>query len=155
MSSATATIGLTYDGADIQVLEGLYLELREGLDESPTERGVDVTVPGLDGQVPRPRRFHERRLLLSGWVRGSGDTTEERRADYRTTVRVMQQLFPSGGGNAVEPADLVAQLENGATATIPCRCLSIAANNVIPSEFTYISIELLAVEDWVYETPSS
>lgn len=156
MSTTATTIALTYNGADIQNLDGLFLEITSGLDDSPTSvRGVDVTVPGIDGQTPRPRRFHERRIILTGYVRGTGATQTDRRADYRVNVRAMHNLFPTGGGAAVEPEDLVVYLEDGDTATIAARCLNIVADNAIPSEFTRISIELLAVEDWDYESPGS
>lgn len=151
MSSDAATIGLTFDGNDIQDLDGLYLEITAGLDDSPAVRGEDVTVPYADGQTARPRRFHERRLLLTGFVRGVGSSSTEAQADYRANAYAMTSLFDP----AADPADLVAILEDGQTATCAARTLSIATVKVIPSEFTNVSIEMLAVEDWTYELAGS
>ena len=146
MTSSAATVGLTFAATDVQDLDGLFLEITQGLADSPTARGVDVTVPGAVGQVSRPRKFHERRLLLSGFVRGSGADHATRQADYRTNVRAMLTLFDA----TAAAADLVATLEDGATATIAARTLSIASVDQIAGEWTDLSIELLAVEDWAY-----
>jgi hypothetical protein len=144
MSSALAIIGLTYGANDIQVLDGLYLEIVGGLDDSPTVRGEDVTVPYADGQTTRPRRFHERRILLAGHVTGTGATTALAQGDYRGNVKAMLALFDA----AAAAADLVASLEDGTTATVAARTLSVVTVPVAPSEWSSVSIELLAVEDW-------
>lgn len=151
MTSAVATIGLTFDGVDVQDIDGLFLELVGGLSDSPTVRGIDVTVPGADGQVARPRRFHERRPLLAGFVRGSGATQAIRQSDYRSNVRAMLSLFDA----TAEPADLVAALEDDATATIPARTLQVATVDVIPGEYANVSIEMLGIEDWAFEDAGS
>lgn len=149
MTSALAVIGLTFDGTDVQDVNGLHLVITQGLGDSPTVRGTDVTVPGAAGQTARPRKFHERRILLGGpdsFVRGDGATEADRRADYRTNVRAMLTLFDA----AAAPADLVATLEDGDTATIACRTLSVATVELVPGEWAAVSIELLALEDWAY-----
>lgn len=146
MTSALAIIGLTFDGIDIQNLDGIYLELTGGLNDSPAVRGVDVIVPGAAGQVARPRRFHERRILLTGSVRGSGSTEDDRRAAYRTDMKTLLALFDT----AANPADLVAELEDSTTGTIAARTLSVLSTETVPSEEAAISIELLAVEDWSF-----
>lgn len=154
MTSAIAIIGLTYAATDVQDFDGLHLEITQGLGDSPTVRGTDVTVPGAAGQTARPRKFHERRLLLAGpnsFVRGDGATEALRQADYRTNVRAMLALFDP----AAAPADLVATLENGYTATIAARTLSVATVELVPSEWAAVSIELLALEDWTYEVVGS
>lgn len=156
MTTTAATIGLTYDGTDIQDLDGLFLEITQGLDDSPTSvRGVDVTVPGADGQTARPRRFHERRIVLAGFVRGSGFDTEDRQADYRANVRDMLVLFETGGGAAYTPADLVVTLEDGSTQTVQARTLSVITVPVIPSEYSSVSVELLVVAAWTVEALGS
>lgn len=155
MASDVASIGLTFDGEDIQNLDGLFLEITYGLAESPDTRGIDVVVPGADGEVPRPRRFDKRKILLTGFVRGDGVTQELSRASYRGAVTAMIGLFQTGGGASYEPRDLVAALEDGTIATVPCRTTSIETAEIIQSEYTNVSIELLAVEDWSYETPGS
>jgi hypothetical protein len=151
MTSGAVSIPLTFDGVDIQDLDGLHLEIVQGLNESPTVRGEDVTIPSADGQTYRPRRFHERRILLSGFVRGDGAAQSDRRADYRQNVKSMQALFST----TAAPADLVATLEDGTTATIVCRTLSVLSVERVPSEWADLSIELLALEDWAYEVIGS
>lgn len=145
MTTSLAAIGLTYGAVDIQQSDlGIFLEITAGLDDSPDVRGIDVVVPGADGQVARPRRFDHRRILLAGHVMGNGDDETTRRTAYRSLRQTLSALFDA----TADPADLVATLEDDSTATIPCRTLSLVAIEVIPSEFANVSIELLAVEDW-------
>jgi len=148
---STTPIGVVFDGTDVQDVDGLYLEITAGLDDSPTVRGEDVTVPYADGQVARPRRFHEMRILLTGHVRGVGATAGDAQADYRANVTAMRALFDP----AADPADIVCTLEDGTTATAAARTLSVATVNVIPSEWSNVSIELLALEDWTLEVAGS
>lgn len=156
MTSAVAPVGLVFDSVDLQDLDGLFLEITQGLSDSPSSvRGVDVTVPGTDGQTSRPRRFHERRLVLSGFVRGSGATHSDRQADYRGNIRAMLDLFETGGGASYAPPDLVATLEDGSIATIAARATSVVSVEVVSGEYANVSVELLAVEEWAYETPGS
>lgn len=141
------TIGLTFDATDVQLEDALFLEIVSGLDTSATVRGEDVTVPYADGQTPRPRRFHERRILLAGYVTGNGATPALAAEYYRANVRAMLALFDP----AADPAALVATLEGGATtATITARTLSVISETYVPSLLSYVSIELLATEDWTY-----
>lgn len=151
MTSPFTTLGITFNATDLQDFDGLYLEIAQGLDESPTSiRGIDVVVPAADGRTARPRRMDERRIVLNGFVRGDGATQAERQADFRTNVRALNTLFPTGGGAAVTPQDLVVTLEDGDTATIACRALNIVTSPVILSEWSAVSVELVAVEEWEY-----
>jgi hypothetical protein len=145
MTSALATIALTYNAIDIQVFDSIFLEITHGLSDSPTVRGIDVTVPGLVGQVARPRRFHERRILLSGFVRGDGDTEAGRRTSFRANMDVLLALFDAAG----DPHALVATAEDGSTRSIEARTLSVMSIEQSPSEWADVSIELVAVADWV------
>jgi hypothetical protein len=151
MTSDVASIPLTFNAVDIQDFDGLFLEITQGLGDSPDVRGIDVTVPALAGQVIRPRKYHQRKIILSGFVRGTGALHDDRLASYRSNVRIMLGLFDATDA----PADLVASLEDGSTATIAARTLSVLSSESIPSEFAYVSIELLAVEDWTYEEAGS
>lgn len=144
MTSTAATIPTSYNGVDVQDLDGIFLEITGGLSDSPTVRGVDVLIPKADGQTARPRRFQERRILISGFVRGTGSTQADQRADYRSNMRSLLSLFDA----AAAPADLVAELEDGSTATVACRTLSVASVEPVQSEYGTVSIEMLAVEDW-------
>lgn len=147
MTSELAIIGLTFKGTDVQVLDGLFLEITQGLDDSPEVRGKDVTIPSAPGQLARPRVFHSRKPVLSGWVRGAGSTTADIQASYRTNVRAMNALFDP----ADAPGELVATLEDGWTATTQARTLSVIPLPEVPHEEAKVSIEMLALEDWVYE----
>lgn len=151
MTSAVAVVGVTFNGQDVQDIDGLFLEITQGLADSPDVRGVDVVIPGADGQTARPRRFDQRKVMLTGWVRGSGAGQAAQRASYRGNVRLMLGVFDV----TAAPADLVATLEDGSTATLVARTLSVASADELPGEFTNLSIELLAVADWVYEDAGS
>lgn len=153
MTHPAATIPLTYGGEDLQAADlSLFLEITQGLNELPEVRGRDVLIPYLDGQRPRPRRPDTLRLVLAGHVMGNGAAAAARQADYRTTMRALGVLFDT----ARDPADLVATLEDGATATISARPLSIMANEQVPSEFAKVSIELLSIDpEWTYSVAGS
>jgi hypothetical protein len=142
--SAIETIALTFAGTSIQDMEGLFLQITAGLSDSPTVRGVDVLIPKADGQTSRPRRFHERRIMLEGFVRGSGSTYDDQLADYRANIRSMLSLFDA----TLPPDTLQATLEDGSIATIECRTLSVLTPEDVRTYAT-VSIEMLAVEDWV------
>jgi len=145
MTSALATIGLLYDGVDVQDPDlGIFLEITQGLHETPEVRGIDVTVPSVDGQFPRNRRWHQLKLVLTGIVRGNGVDQDARQASFRQNSRYLRTLFSS----TRMPADLTAYLEDGASAVIPARPLNIIPNELVKSEFMLVSVELLAVADW-------
>lgn len=152
MTTPITAIGLTYDGVDLQPADlGFHLFLVSGLDDSPDVRGEDVTIPYLAGRLPRPRRFDHRRPVLEGFARGLGIDQSARRSDYRAVRRGLAELFDP----ARDVADLVATLEDGSIATIACRPLSLIAVETIPSEYTGLSIELEAAEDWTFEVEGS
>jgi hypothetical protein len=149
MTTALGIIPLTYDTDDLQPENlGIFLEITQGLDESPEVRGKDVTVPGLAGQIPRNRQPHQLRILLTGHVMGVGTTTAEIQSSYRTLARYMRTLFRPYR----LPADLVAgPLEDGSTATISARPLNTIWIPEVPSEFSRVSVELFSVDpDWIY-----
>lgn len=153
MTTALASIGLTYDAADIQDADlGVFLEITQGLNEVPDVRGRDVVVPSLSGQIPRNRVMDTLKVVLTGYVRGNGFDQADRRADYRASSRYLRTLFSP----TRVPAALVATLEDGVTtATLTCRPLNTIWNEVIQSEFARVSIELLAVEDWDFSDVGS
>lgn len=114
MPNPASAIPLEYDGNDLQEADfSIFLEIVEGLDESADHRGVDTVVPGLDGQIEGNRRPDRRSILLAGIVRGTGGTPM---ADLRDNIQTL-----SGWFDPASPADLVATLENGDTATIRAR----------------------------------
>jgi len=153
MTSSIAPVALTYDGTDIQDTDGIFLEITLGLFETGDTRGVDVTVPGADGQVVRPRRFHQRKVLLAGFVRGVGVDQSSARAAYWGNLDAVRTLFDETG----LPKDLVATLPDGSVRTIAARTIPDGRilNEQAASEFAFVSIELLALEDWSVEEAGS
>lgn len=152
MTTPIASIALTYDETDLQPADlGFHLQLVSGLDDSPDVRGEDVTIPYLDGKLPRPRRFDHRRIVLEGHVRGLGSDEGLARANYRSSRRTLAVLFDT----AREVADLVALLEDGSTATIACRPLSLIPFELVQSLEATVSVELEALEDWTFTEDGS
>lgn len=151
--TSPAIIDLTFDGDSLQLTDlSLFLTITFGLNEPPEVRGEDVTIPYLAGQVPRPRRAHNRRIVLEGHVRGEGADQAAQRAGYRALVRYLNDLFDT----ARMPADLVASLEDGSTATIAARPLNMIVTERVASEFASLSIELLSVApNWTYDEAGS
>lgn len=148
MTSPLAPIGLTYAATDLQDADlGIFLEITQGLNDSPEPRGRDVTVPGSDGQIPRNRRPHQLRLVLTGQVMGIGTTQALQRSNYRTKVKSLRTLFSPSR----QPANLVATLEDATTGTISARPLNIIWNEIISSEYALVSVELVSVTpDWTF-----
>ena len=151
MTSLVATLGLTYDAEDVQSTDGIFLEIVSGLYDGIDVRGDDVTVPYADGQVSRPRRRHNRKIGLKGYVRG-GDplatTVIERQMDYSTKRRFFDTLFDP----ARLPATLIVLMPDGlTTATIEARPLNFIPTLIVPSEFCYMDVEMLSVDpDWTW-----
>jgi hypothetical protein len=145
MSSDAAVIALTFDGTDIQDVDGIFLEIVSGL-QGPTEiRGIDVTIPGADGYVADVRRVHATRVKLEGWVRGVGASDE---ADHRADLADNRVIFRNLFDPTAAEAPLVATLENGAIWTIQARTLpTILWEANVPSHAT-VSVELQGNGDW-------
>ena len=72
MSSPVAVIGLTVGGTDVQVIDGIFLQIVRGLNESPEVRGIDTIVPGLAGRIARNRKADRLVIELRGHVMGAG-----------------------------------------------------------------------------------
>lgn len=138
-------IGLTFDGTDIQVTTGIFLELVAGWNEPPQVRGVDVTVPARAGQVFRNRKAHERRIILQGWVAGTGTTHDDEMASFQGSLAIFKSLFDT----TADPAPLVAEVPGAGSWTIDARTLNFTWDRVVPSVFERVNIELVSVDpDW-------
>jgi hypothetical protein len=153
VTSPVTTLPLTFDGVDVQDSDlGIFLQITAGLNDVPEVRGIDVTIPSLAGKTPRNRKADRLRILLAGWVRGNGVDTTSQRSDYRTNVKTIRTLFDP----TQTPKVLSVDLEDGTVATINARPLSLAWNDVLPSEFSYVSVELESVDpDWVFTAMGS
>ena len=145
MSSAVAVIGLTYRGTDIQVLEGIFLEIVRGLGDVPAVRGVDIVVPARAGRIVRNRVGDYLSIELLGIVGGSGADEAAQRSDFADRRAAMRALFDP----TLAPGALVATLENATTATIAARSLNIVWDQVVPT-LARVSVEMESVDpDWV------
>jgi hypothetical protein len=148
MTSPAASIGLTYDGSDLQLADlSIFIEIVHGLNEPPSVRGSDVVVPALAGRVEGNRVNDVVSIVLEGIVRADPTTatTATARTSYRAKVAAVRTLFASNRARA----NLVATLESGATKTISARPLpGIIWNELIQSEIATVSIELEGYGDW-------
>jgi hypothetical protein len=141
-----AIIGLRYDGTDLQT-DDIRLEIRSGLHDGLDVRGKDITVPYLEGQLSRPRRAHDRRIVLGGPVQGNGldEENTSRMASFRSSLFLLDQLFDP----ARDEAELEATLETGQIATINARPLpGLVIEERIASHYADVSITLLAVSPY-------
>lgn len=147
MTSAVATIGVVFDGTDVQEIDGIFLELVSGLTgEGLSVRGVDVTIPGLAGRVARLRRADVRRIELRGFVRGVGATRADAIADFRANMDDLDALFDK----TADPAVLSVTTEDGIVRTINARTVDLMlGEEVVSGEFQYVSVVLESVDpDW-------
>ena len=149
MTSALATIALTYDGVDLQTSDlQLFLEIVHGLNETPSVRGVDTIVPALAGRVEGIRVNDILVVTLEGLI--MADPTATTRSDvvasFRDNCQTVRALFASNRARA----DLVATLENGDVWTVSARPMpGIIWSEPAKSELAQVSIELEAYGDWV------
>lgn len=148
MTLPIASIPLTYDGTSLQSSDlQIYLQITRGLNESPSVRGVDVTVPALAGRVEANRINDVLSIVLEGHVTADPAdlTTATARDSYRTNVMAVRALFATNRARA----DLVATLEDGSTATISARPLNLLWGESVQSEYATVNIELEGYGDWV------
>lgn len=147
MTSAVATIGLTFDGQDLQTSDlSIFLEIVRGLNEPPTVRGKDITVPALAGRIEANRVNDVLPIELRGLVRASSSATDrdDQMASFRANVSAVRALFATNRARA----DLVATLEDGTEQSISARPLNLVWGEVIQSEYATVSIELEGYDDW-------
>lgn len=148
MTSPVAVVGVAYDGVDVQLADlSIFLEIKSGLDATPSVRGTDVIVPQLAGRIAGNRVNDTLIVSLEGWVRADPTTTTTATARTscqakRATVRA---LFASNRARA----NLVATLPDATTKTISARPLpGIIWTEVVPGEFYRVSIDLEGYGDW-------
>ena len=147
MTSPVATIGLTYDGSDLQTSDlQIFLQIVHGLNEPPSVRGVDYVVPVREGRVEANRVNDVLSIVLEGHVRGdpSQTTTSGARSTFRNNAQTIRALFAPNRARA----DLVATLEDGTIVSISARPLNAVWSEPVPSEFAAVSIELEGYDDW-------
>lgn len=149
MTSPVASIGLIYDGTDLQPSDlQVFLQIVHGLNEPPSVRGSDYVVPALAGRVEANRVNDVLQIILEGFVRAnpSETTTSAARSSFRSNAQAIRTLFAPNRARAA----LVATLEDGTVMSISARPLpgQMWSEPVI-SEFAQVSIELEGYDDWV------
>lgn len=147
MTSGLASIGLSYDGVDLQDWDnGVFLQVVVGLNEPPSVRGVDVTVPSLPGRIEANRVNDVIAIELRGIVRADTitTTTTTARSSYRLNAAAIRALFATNRARA----DLVATLEDGTDVVISARPLNLLWPESIQSEFANLSVQLEGYDDW-------
>lgn len=148
MTSPVATVGVEYDGVDLQQSDlQWFFEIERGLDEVPTVRGKDTVIPGLGGRLEQNRKNDTLAIVLKGFVQADPALTDltQRRESYRANMRVIRSLFLPTNGRA----SLAATLEDGSILTIAAVPLNIVPGRLIASEYRELSIELEGFDDWV------
>jgi hypothetical protein len=144
--------GVTYRGTSlvefVSDVPRIVLRCVSGLDSGPQVRGVDTLIPSAAGMVPRNRVRHIRRIVLEGFVMGTGADHDAQRADFRDAIEEMRDLFDP----TLSAGTLIVDLEDGGTATISARTMPEEPEWGEDSLPTYraLSVELEAVgDDWV------
>lgn len=147
MSSPAAVVGLTFDGVDVQLPDlQIFLEIKRGLNESPTVRGVDVTVPALAGRVEGNRVNDVLSIELEGIACADEalSTRAEQLESYRENAATVRELFRPDRLRA----QLVAELEDGRTLAIMAKPLPGHTWNEHP-DHAHIGLDLEGYGDWV------
>lgn len=145
MTSSVGLVALTYDGNDIQDLDGIFLDLhRGGPGEIADVRGTDWVVPTRDGETAGNRRLSSRRIELVGKVVGDGADKATQDADYWTNrIQIATWFDPR------EVGVLSATLPGGAVYTINARTVPpINYGQVAPMDATVVIVMLSVDPDW-------
>jgi hypothetical protein len=130
MTNAVATIGLTYRGTDVQEAFGnsaaMFLEIVRGMNESPSVRGSDITVPGRAGRIAGTRVDDVLTVELVGLVQGATGATAT--TTYHAKVATFRALFdPTVSGS------IVATMPDTSTRTLTsCRTVSVVWDEITP-----------------------
>lgn len=144
MTSPAAVVGLRYDGIDLQDDLQIFLEILRGLNEPPTVRGIDNTIPDRAGRSEMNRVNDIIAIELVGLI-SSDDTLPtdaERLASYRANATFVRALFATNR----ERAALEADLEDGSTISISARPMNAVWQE--HREHATVSIELEGYDDW-------
>ena len=149
MTNPAAVIGVTYSGTDVQLADfSIFLEITQGLNETPQVRGSDITVPALAGRITGNRVNDIVPIVLEGWV--GADPAQLTTATARTSCQAkrttVRTLFASNRARA----NLVATMPSGAIWTISARPMpGMIWTELVAGELYRVSIELEGYADWV------
>lgn len=124
------------NGADWTSLSGgIVMRFTQGVYDGLNPRGVDYTIPGVEGQVPFPRYADTVDIVGEGFVIGNGSTEADQREDFRDNRAT---VFAAMRGDQ-DPYTLVHIEEDGTRLTCQARPLRVEwGPDTIPSyrEFT-------------------
>ncbi len=144
MTSAVATVNVTWDSADFTDLNGIFLHsiVRGGPGTLTEVAGRDDEIPGAEGVFTRNRVGRTRTIELRGWVRGVASSESTDRDDYWANRAALATAFNPRN------VETLAVDTGGVTYSIDARPISVEFNEVMPS-FAYVSIVLQSTEpDW-------
>lgn len=147
MTNPAATVPLTYDNTDVQLADfQIFLQIVSGLNESPTVRGKNVTVPGRAGTSHRAKVNATLPIELRGVVRADPALTDvtDAKASFRDNQRIVRELF-----DLRERRELAAELENGDVVTIQAEPQNLLWNEFATGFGAEVSIVLEGNDDWL------
>jgi hypothetical protein len=133
---------LTWRTVDLQRTDySLWLDVDEGADEMPGFRGGDLVVPSRPGRVPYDRVADKLPIVLTGWIRGTGATVEDRVASYWSIWTELRTLC----NPRIAAGDLVWGRDDGETLTASARGVNIMPGRRATAA-RMVSVELEAVD---------
>lgn len=148
MTAVIAPVGVLYDAEDLQPDDlSIFLRFQKGLAETSTVRGTDSIVPALAGRIEGLRIKDLLKVELAGWVQpaATASTLADQLASFQANRAYLRDLFSPDRGLA----ELIAVLEDGTLQTVQARPLNMVFNEIIPSLYAEVSVELEAFDDWV------
>lgn len=149
MTNPAAVIGLTYSGTDVQLADfSIFLEIKQGFDETPQVRGSDIVVPALAGRLTGSRVNDVLPIVLEGIVGADPamTTTATARTSCQAKRATVRSLFASNRARAT----LVATPPSAVAVSISARPMpGMIWTELIAGELYRVSIELEGYGDWV------
>jgi len=138
-------MGMTYRAVDVQT-DNIFLDLIRGYSEPPEVRGSDDIVPGADGREEGAWEADHRRIILEGWVKGTGATLTDRQQSWRTNTDALTALMD----RTASPGALVITAPYlglaAGTKTINARCVNVVPGPIQSAmTFQRWSFELIAI----------
>lgn len=122
------------------------LWITRGLNDAPTVRGTDVTVPAKAGRLVRNRVADVLVIEMQGYVLAHGATVADTVANYRASVEALRALFDP----TLTPGELELTLEDGGTGLINARTLDLNMTERVPSHVAEVRVQLESVDPtWV------
>jgi len=142
-------MGMTYRGTNIQTAN-IAMHLLRGYAEPPEVRGQDDVVPGAEGLEEGAWEADHRRLLIEGWVKGTGATLTAQQQSWRANTDSLLALMD----RAASPGALVISAPylglSAGTKTIQARCVNVVPGPIQAAmTLQHWSFELIALDpDW-------